>query len=285
VAVARDALVNVGVCQLPDGLLPDHPAWQDFVRRVESDRPHILLLNELPFGPWLPREDSFSDESAAASMAVHEAALRAIERLPSAVIGSRPVRATGKLANEAFLLVDGRYAVIHHKQYFPQEADFFEDTWFAPAKSGFDVIEHRGIRIGVLLCTELMFTEWARHYRRQGAQLIVAPRASGASMRHWHASARMAAIISGCFVLSSNRFSLAGGSGPHFGGKGFVYSPAGNLLGMTSADRPLLTIGINLALVADAQRRYPCNVREIGMPLPLTTATTATRGSVRQLES
>ena len=50
------------------------------------------------------------------------------------------------------------------------------------------------------------------------------------------------------------------------GGKGFIYSPTGNLLGMTSADRPLLTMGLNLSLVADAQRRYPCNVREIGMP-------------------
>lgn len=262
----RDALLNVGVCQLPDGLLPHHSAWRDFVRRVESERPHILLLNELPFGPWLPREDSFDAESAAASLVVHETALRAIERLPAAVIGSRPVRATDKLANEAFLLSDGRYAAIHHKQYFPEEAGFFEDTWYAAAKPGFDVIEHRGIRIGVLLCTELMFTEWARHYRRQGAQLIVAPRASGASMRHWHASARMAAIVSGCYVLSSNRASPAGGSAPLFGGKGFIYSPTGNLLGMTSADRPLLTLGINLSLVADAQRRYPCNVREIAMP-------------------
>lgn len=280
----RDELLNVGVCQLPDGLLPDHPAWRDFARRVEAEQPHILLLNELPFGTWLPREDSFSDEPAAASLAVHEAALRAIERLPSAVIGSRPIRAAGKLANEAFLLVRGRYAAIHHKQYFPQEAGFFEDTWFAAATPGFDVVEHCGVRIGVLLCTELMFTEWARHYRRQGAQLIVAPRASGSSMRHWHASARMAAIVSGCYVLSSNRASPAGGSAPRFGGKGFIYSPTGRLLGMTSADRPLLTMGIDVALVAEAQRRYPCNVREIGTRPPLTTAAVGTRGSIHQLE-
>jgi N-carbamoylputrescine amidase len=75
----------------------------------------------------------------------------------------------------------------------------------------------------------------------------------------------MAAIVSGCYVLSSNRASSAGSSAPHFGGKGFIYSPTGNLLGMTSAEQPLLTMGINLSLVADAQRRYPCNVREIGM--------------------
>jgi N-carbamoylputrescine amidase len=76
----------------------------------------------------------------------------------------------------------------------------------------------------------------------------------------------MAAIVSGCYVLSSNRSSPAGGSPPHFGGKGFIYSPTGNLLGTTSDGRPLLTMRINLSLVADAQRRYPCNVREIARP-------------------
>lgn len=261
-----DDPLKVAVCQLPDGLLPHHSAWRHFARRVEAERPAILLLNEMPFGPWLPSEEAFKDELAAASLAAHEAALQAIGTLPSAVIGSRPVRGDRKLANEAFLLVGGVYTPIHHKQYFPQETGFFEDTWFSSTRPGFDVTEHGGIRIGVLLCTELMFTEWARHYRRQGAHLIVVPRASGASMRHWHASARMAAIVSGCYVLSSNRVSLAGGAAPHFGGKGFIYSPTGNLLGMTSTERPLLNVCIDLALVADAQRKYPCYVREIDMP-------------------
>jgi N-carbamoylputrescine amidase len=182
------------------------------------------------------------------------------------VIGSRPIRGDRKLVNEAFLLAEGAYRPIHHKQYFPQETGFFEDTWFSATQSGFDVTEYDGVRIGVLLCTELMFTEWARHYRRQGAHIIVAPRASGASMRHWHASARMAAIVSGCYVLSSNRVSKAG-STPSFGGKGLIYSPTGNLLGITSAAHPLLCATIDLELVVDAQRKYPCYVREIDMPM------------------
>ena len=35
---------------------------------------------------------------------------------------------------------------------------------------------------------------------------------------------------------------------------------------MTSTERPLLNVSIDLALVADAQRKYPCYVREIDMP-------------------
>jgi N-carbamoylputrescine amidase len=233
---------------------------------VESERPALVLLNEMPFGTWIAREETFREESAQASLCAHEEGLRAIRKLPAAVIGSRPIRGDHKLVNEAFLISDGTYKHIHHKQYFPQEAGFFEDTWFAAPQSGFDVTEYRGVRLGVLLCTELMFTEWARHYRRQGAHIIVAPRASGVSMRHWHASARMAAIVSGCYVLSSNRVSEAG-STPSFGGKGLIYSPTGILLGMTSAVHPLLCANIDLALVADAQRKYPCYVREIDMPM------------------
>jgi N-carbamoylputrescine amidase len=108
-----------------------------------------------------------------------------------------------------------------------------------------------------------MFTEWARHYRRQGAHVIVSPRASGTSMRNWAAAARMAALVSGCYVLSSNRVFDGAKHQPHFGGRGFAYSPAGELLGMTSKATPLLCVDIDKAHVAHAQRNYPCNVREL----------------------
>jgi N-carbamoylputrescine amidase len=82
-------------------------------------------------------------------------------------------------------------------------------------------------------------------------------------MRNWDAAARMAAIVSGCYVLSSNRVSDGADGGPHFGGRGFAYSPTGELLQETSTATPVVSVNIDLALVADAQRRYPCNVREL----------------------
>jgi predicted amidohydrolase len=255
--------LKVSICQLPDNLSPGDPAWSDLVQHVRCERPDIALLNELPIGPWLASEARFEEGSAAASVAANESALQALRKLPAAVIGSRPIRGKQKLANEAFLLAEGAYRPVHHKHYFPQEAGFFEETWFAPELPGFDIVEYRGMRIGVLLCTELLFTEWARHYRRQGAHVIAVPRASGPAMLHWHAAARMAAIVSGCYVLSSNRVSERADARPHFGGRGFVYSPTGALLAETSKATPLLCANIDLELVADAQRNYPCYVREI----------------------
>ena len=73
----------------------------------------------------------------------------------------------------------------------------------------------------------------------------------------------IAAIASGCYVLSSNRYTRSPGGEPRFGGRGFAYSPAGKLIGETSENQPLFCVEIDQALVAEAQRGYPCNVREL----------------------
>jgi N-carbamoylputrescine amidase len=255
--------VKISVCQLPDELSTRDLAWKRLVRRLDNDRPDIALLNEMPFGPWVSRHATPDESATAVTLLEHEIALNSMAALTTAIISSRPVRNARKLANEAFLMAHGDYQAIHHKHYFPQEPGFFEASWFAPARPGFDVAEFRGVRIGVLLCTELMFSEWARHYRRQGAHVIVCPRASGTSMTYWDAAARMAAIVSGCYVLSSNRAARAPDSEPRFGGRGFAYSPTGELIGETSEAVPFLCVDIDRQLVAETQRKYPCYLREL----------------------
>lgn len=254
--------MKLSVCQLPDGLSLDHPAWADLLRRIEIDRPGIAVLNEMPFGNWIADGETFDPALAKASVQDHERALPVLMNMATPVLSSRPVPGPQKLSNEAFLIADGRYQPIHHKHFFPQEPGFFEDAWFAPQLSGFNVVEHRGLKIGVLLCTELMFNEWARHYRRQGAQVIVVPRASGASQK-WYTAAAMAAIVSGCYVLSSNRAPAEKDHDSNFAGRGFAYSPAGELLAETSPSTPLVSVEIDIATVAEAQRSYPCYVREL----------------------
>ena len=254
--------MNLSVCQLPDGLSPDHPAWADLLRRIEIDRPDLAVLNEMPFGPWVANRETFDPAQAKATVQDHERALPALLNMATPVLSSRPIPGPQKLSNEAFLIAGHRYQPIHHKHFFPQESGFFEDAWFAPQLPGFNVVEYRGLKIGVLLCTELMFNEWARHYRRQGAHVIAVPRASSASQK-WYTAAAMAAIVSGCYVLSSNRAPAGNGQPSNFGGRGFAFSPAGELLTETSPANPLVSIEIDLPRVAEAQRSYPCYVREL----------------------
>lgn len=256
--------MHIALCQLPDAMTHDSLAWERFTRRVERARPDLTVLNEMPFGPWIAREAAFDPYLAAESIAAHDAGLKALRALPGAMIGSRPVRCGGKLANEAFLLEDGQYMALHHKQYFPHEPGWFERSWFCAERLGFQPFDFGGARFGVLLCTELMFNERARHFRRQGVHVIVVPRASGIAWELWHTAARMAAIVSGCYVLSSNRVSARPDASPRFGGAGFAYSPTGELLHETRDALPLATVEIDLDLVRQAQRGYPCYIRELG---------------------
>lgn len=255
--------MKISVCQLPDNLSPSDAAWLVWLRHIERERPDLALLNEMPFGAWIADRATFDHGLAAASVHAHESALPALHAVPTAVIGSRPVRGKRALCNEAFLIAGDVYQPCHHKHYFPHETGYFEETWFTAERPGFEVIEYKGLRIGVLLCTELMFTEWARHYRRLGAHVIVSPRASSAPIGYLDTAARMAAMVSGCYVLSSNRMSAYNGCGPIFGGRGFAYSPTGELLAETSPIMPSVCVNVDLAQVADAQSNYPCNVREL----------------------
>jgi N-carbamoylputrescine amidase len=126
-----------------------------------------------------------------------------------------------RLANEAFVLENGVVRPLHRKQYFPNEPGWFESEWYAGDSSGFGVAEVLGITVGVLLCTEAMFNERARAYGKQKASLIAVPRASGGDLASWKIAGAMASLVSGAYVVSSNRIGRSRG-GAQFGGVGFA---------------------------------------------------------------
>ncbi|ASL48757.1 (R)-stereoselective amidase (plasmid) [Burkholderia sp. AD24] len=248
--------------ELPDQVnAGDSPGWDQLGEHLEHHDTDLLILNEMPFGQWLASSQIYNAAQAEESIEAHRCGIGKLGKLNvPAIVSSRPVPSPAKLANEAFLLQRDSYTPIHHKHYFPEQSGFFEKTWFEPARLGFNIAEVGALRIGVLLCTELMFTEWARHYRRQGANVIAVPRTSGTSMHYWHTAAAMAALVSGCYVVSSNRRSVASTA---FGGGGFVFSPEGFLLMSSTLDQPIVTIELDLEAVTSAQKAYPCCVEEI----------------------
>jgi N-carbamoylputrescine amidase len=226
-------------------------------------RPDILITNELPFGPWVADSAVFSEDEADQSLRAHEKGLEGLIDLAlPAVISSRPVWSGKRLANEAFALQNGAVRPLHRKQYFPNEPGWFESQWYAGDDSGFAVAEIIGIKIGVLLCTEAMFNERARAYGKEGATLIVIPRASGRDIKSWKIAGAMASLVSGAYVVSANRVGRSKG-GTRFGGGGFAYAPHGHLLATTTAANPVQILELDAKVSALAQRAYPCYVPEL----------------------
>jgi N-carbamoylputrescine amidase len=254
--------LRVGFVEWPEGFSTTHPQWSELKSSVTALHPDILVTNELPFGPWIAESGVFSEDEARLSIRAHEEGLQGLLDLSvPAVISSRPVRAGKRLANEAFVVENRAVRPLHRKQYFPNEPGWFESEWYIGDGSGFDTAEVMGIQIGVLLCTDAMFNERARSYGKQKASLVVIPRASGTNLESWKTAGAMASLVSGAYVVSSNRVGVAR-RGTQFGGGGYAYAPHGQLLTMTDATHPVQVFELDPAVANQAQREYPCYVAE-----------------------
>jgi N-carbamoylputrescine amidase len=254
--------VRVGFVQWPDGLIPNSDVWSALAADVAKAAPDVLITSEMPFGPWLAASPAFDTDRAKAIVRLHEDGLEALQALKvPLVISSRPVIAGDRLANEAFVLEDGTYRFLHQKHFFPAEEGWFESEWFRTARPGFDVVEAGGLRIGALLCTDLMFNERARAYGKAGAHLIAVPRASGRSLAPWKTAGAMAAIASGCYVVSSNRVGSQSG-GPTFGGGGYAFAPDGSLLSESNHERPIVVFDLDKRVSDQQKSCYPVYVAE-----------------------
>jgi len=255
--------LRIAFVEWPEALSANDAKWSELRDSALAARPDILVTNELPFGHWLADAAVFSEDEAHLSVRAHEKGLeRLIDLKFPAIISSRPVWNGKRLANEAFVLENGVVRPLHRKQYFPNEPGWFESEWYAADGSGFEVANVLGIKVGVLLCTDAMFNEHARAYGKQKASLVVIPRASGTDIEPWKIAGAMASLVSGAYVVSSNRFGRSR-SGTHFGGGGFAYGPQGRLLAVTDPANPVPTFDLDPKETMLAQDAYPCYVPEL----------------------
>lgn len=253
--------VRVTVCEFPDENPYKEPAWAalaDFLRQSPSD---VVVLPEMPFCAWEIFTTRTIDPTVwDNALTAHDVMIDRFRELKAGVVlSSRPVERNGQRLNEGFFWTPERgYRGIRTKYYLPDEPDGWEATWFARGDRSFAAITvgPPPLAVGFQICTELLFTEPAREIGRRGAHLIAAPRATGGH-RRWNLAARMAAVMSGCFVASTNRRSYDTAA---FAGRSWVVSPEGEMLCETTADVPYLTVEISLQEATQAKDTYPRNL-------------------------
>ena len=71
----------------------------------------------------------------------------------------------------------------------------------------------------------------------------------------------MAAIVSGCYVVSSNRVGSESG-GPAFGGGAYAFAPDGSLLSESNEEQSIVVFDLNKTLAEEQKSRYPVYVAE-----------------------
>jgi N-carbamoylputrescine amidase len=256
--------MRVTVCQLTEGLQGPANDWARLAAHIERYESHLLLLPEMPFYNWFPRQQVEDPAIWESAVAAHEAWLARLPELaPATVLGTRPVERGGCRLNEAFIWKPGSgYQAAHHKYYLPDQPGFWEATWYQRGDGDFTPLRVGELVLGFQVCTEMWFMERARAYGRVGVHLLAVPRATmHETFDKWLAGGRAAAVISGAYCISSNGYTP--GTPPMgLGGQGWVIDPDGEVLGLTSAGEPFLTVEIDLEAAEAAKKTYPRYVPE-----------------------
>lgn len=258
--------MKVSVCEVDS---PIDKFSRPFLESLAAEKSDLILLNEMPLGDWLANSKVFDQALFDKSVQLNRDGLEQLKEVGASILTSVPCYENDLRINQAVVVSDGKLSSSHAKQHFPCEAGFWETSWFSKGQSKFNPIEVNGVKIGVLLCTDSMFIEAARAYAKQGASIIVVPRAtSGAGDDLWVSTLRVMAMHTGCYVLSSNRKSANAvqdksqvDAEQTFNGFGFIIDPLGIVVAQTSANSPVISYELDLKLVDDQKLQYPCYVQ------------------------
>ena len=248
--------MKVTVCQLHDDPAGLESDWAGLVAHVRAEESNVVLLPEMPFSPWFATSRRFDAAVWTAAVDAHtvwEARLK--DLAPAAVIASRPIDFGNERYNEGFVW-DSETGMrgAHAKTFLPDEEGVWEASWYRRATPEFTPVQVFDAQVGFLICTELWYFEQARLYGLEGVHLLVTPRLThGSTLDKWLVGGRAAAIAAGAFGLSSNRFHESGA----YGGQGWVVGPDGEVLALTSANEPFVSVRIDLEAAKKAKSTYP----------------------------
>ena len=250
--------VRLTICQTRNAPSDFRDDWGRLVDHVRAQRSDLVLLPEMAFAPWFAVSDRFDPVTWEAAVKSHDEWISALAELgPVAVISTRPLTRAGRRCNEAFVWDAARgYRAVHVKCFLPREPGFHETSWYEPGDGSFAPIEAAGISLGVLICTEMWSLGHAQRYGKAGVHIIVVPRATSRdSGEKWRTGGRAAAIVSGAYTASSARAAAPGG--PDLGGGGWIASPDGEILAVTTDREPFATAEIDPACAEAARSTYP----------------------------
>ena len=250
--------MRISVCELPDNRLEFEGAWDNLVQHVRFAESGLVVLPELPASSWFATTPHFDQSRWDAVVAAHERLMDGLPAFGSAtVVTSIAETVDGERRNTAVAWTRETGLVrMHAKTILPEEPGFHEQSWYVAGNVRPAVHQVGDVRVGALLCSELMATDRARWLGNDGAQVICVPRAT-TDQEYWVVAARMAAIASGAYVLSSNRSGQGTTGEDTFGGRSLIVDPSGTVVGETSRGKPFATAEIDLAVADRAKRSYP----------------------------
>jgi N-carbamoylputrescine amidase len=237
--------MKVTICQLHDHGDPLAADWQSLVATVQSERSELVLLPDKPFCPRFTTAARFDPRSWEAAIEAHDRwETRYVELKPAVVLGSRPIDFGNERYDEAFFwsAAEGLRGV-HAQSRLQCEEGAWEDRWYHAAPAEFVPMQVGEHEIAFLIGAELHGAAEAQRYRANTVDILAVPRsATGRSNDAWLDAGREAALSAAAFVISSAHATDSDASDDC----GWIISPTGEVLAITSNERPMLSLSLDL---------------------------------------
>lgn len=225
-------------------------AWLD---RASAACVDVAVLPEywyLPMGE--KRENGASPEFEEA----REFLVEQSRRNGMLVAGNAPVRDGQKVSNAVVLVSEGREVGLQKKVH-PMP---LEETWGIAPDDRTDVFEWHSLRVGVLVCADVLHPETARILGVKGAEVVLNPVLSPFKTPDPTKAAREAMMVARCY---DNGYYLAkaGGFGKPAGaevvGRSMICGPEGVLARYADErNEELLTATLSLASLREFRKRH-----------------------------
>ncbi len=143
------------------------------------------------------------------------------------IVFGMPERKGDKIYNSAVFVDGSRVVAVYRKVHLFDK----EKLFFAPGEEGFEVVEYRGAKLGLLVCFDHMFPEAARTLALQGAEIICHP-SNLVLPEYGQLTTRVRSIENKVFWILSNRYGTEnrGGRALTYTGVSQILAPGGKVL-------------------------------------------------------
>lgn len=217
----------------------------------------LAVLPELPLNEWSPATKIARKEDAERPNGWRETMQRdAARNAKIAVLGGViQIMNDGRRINRSFLIdAEGEIIGSSEKHVLPDEEGFWECNHYEPSATPPRIIDYRGAKLGIQICSDVNRPTAAQLLAAQGGQVILAPRATEpSSWDKWRLAYRSMALTSSCWVVSVCRPRPE--FGVNIGGPSLVVDPMGDVR-LETTER-IATATINLCAVIQARQSYP----------------------------
>ena len=226
---------------------------------ARSQGADLALLPEIPLNRWSPASKQVSDADAEELDGWRQLLMaEAAESVGIGLVGGAIIRDPDtEIRHNTALLYDGGGACLtrYRKIHLPEEEGYWETSHYKPGTEPPKAIPGAfSLVVGLQICSDVNRPQGFQILSSGGAEVVFAPRATPPeTYERWRLILRANAIMSGTYVVSTNRPRPEGGA--PIGGPSVVIDPFGHVM-METTD-PIAVVRLKRSVVEKARREYP----------------------------